>query len=83
MNKHKPRWLLYVEKYELFKNKKELVVYQSYYDDVYHTIGEMYSRTLEAIYRIDFVEWNEERKEYWNSKGVKPITWINIHTFKN
>lgn len=52
--------LLYVRKFSMFTHKNELFVYAVNTNDVFHTIGEIITSTLEHIERIDYVELTQE-----------------------
>lgn len=78
-NLEKPKWLLHLTKYKPYDDKYEDVVYQTYNEDVYHTIGEILSRTSEHIKLIDYVLWTEHNADHWVQEGVKVDTWVDDH----
>jgi gamma-glutamylcyclotransferase (GGCT)/AIG2-like uncharacterized protein YtfP/DNA-directed RNA polymerase subunit RPC12/RpoP len=71
--------LLYVRKFSMFTHKNELFVYAVNTNDIYHTIGEIITSTLEHIERIDYVELtpeNEQAKfDYWKSENKEIYVW--------
>ena len=71
------KYLLYVRKYSIMINDYKMYVYICETNDVLHTIGEMYYRSLEAIKRITFVDYSKEREEYLLAKGYEIYNWYN------
>lgn len=72
----KSLWFLYVIKQStLFSDEKELVVYQSSNPDVFHTIGEIYSRSIEPIFRVDYARDNDGIWINQTSLGSKVRIW--------
>lgn len=71
--------LLYVRKYSISTNDYELYVYGVNTTDIYHTMGEMYFRSMEHIERIVFVELTPDnaqaKLDFWKSKGKKFLVW--------
>ena len=61
--------LLYVRKYSIFKNDYELFVYGVNTNDIYHTIGEYLTQSIEHIKRIDYNICTQERIDYWKNNG--------------
>ena len=62
--------LLYVKKYSCVSDTFELFVYGVNTKDIYHTIGEMYARSLERIKRIDFTKCTLEKLAYWEQENI-------------
>ena len=73
--------LLYVRKYSIFTNDYELYVYGVNTKDIYHTIGEIYSRTFESISRIDWVVLTPENRQakfdFWEERNKKIYDWFD------
>lgn len=70
-------YLLYVRKYSIISNDYEFYIYHCRTNDIFHTIGEMYYRTLEHIKRIDFVEDTQSRRKYWLAENKEILEWDN------
>ena len=71
--------LLYVIKYSIFKNDYELFVYGVNTNDIYHTIGEYLTQTIEHIKRIDYNICTQERIDYWKNNGYDILTFKDKH----
>lgn len=84
MDKSNYTHLLYVRQYSVITNSYELFVYGVKTKDIYHTIGEMYARSLEHIKRIDWVVLTPENRQakfdYWEEQGKQIDTWYDKHT---
>ena len=63
--------LLYVRKYSLFKNDYELFIYGVNTNDIYHTIGEYLTQSIEQVKRIDYAICTQEKINYWENNGYK------------
>lgn len=71
------RYLLYVRKYDITINDYKLYIYETYTNDIFHTIGEMMYRSMEQIQRITFNDYKEERVKYWKDSGYKIYKFVN------
>ncbi|PWL54715.1 MAG: hypothetical protein DBY36_01885 [Clostridiales bacterium] len=71
--------LLYVRKYSISTNDYELYVYGVNTTDIYHTMGEMYFRSIAHIERIDFAELTPDnaqaKLDFWKSEGKEILVW--------
>ena len=70
-------WLLYVREYSVLKNEYVLNIYIVETEDIFHTIGEFYSRSLCSVKRIDYVEYSDKRMNYWIENGYNIIRFRN------
>lgn len=50
------KYKLFIRKYSILKNDYIVEEYTVETKDIYHTIGEIYCRTIEDIKRIDYVK---------------------------
>lgn len=85
MDKFQPNWFFYMTRWDPFseaKDHKTLFVYKSYTDDPMHTIGEMYSKTIETIYCIDYNVWTPEMEQFWLDEGFEIYKWKDYHVKK-
>lgn len=86
MSKENYTHLLYVRKYSIFTNDYELYVYGVNTKDIYHTIGEIYARSLEHVKRIDWTELTDENRQakfdYWEEKGKTIYEWFDKHKYE-
>lgn len=71
------RYLLYVNKYSFIDNDYKLFVYETYTNDIFHTMGEMLYRSLEHIKRISFNDYTEERAKYCKDNGYEIHKYVN------
>lgn len=71
----KKKYLLYVNEYSLIANDYVVKVYECETQDIFHTMGEMMYRKIEQIKRIDFVEDNEQRRNYLKERGATISKW--------
>lgn len=70
-------YLLYVRKYSIISRDYELCIFHCRTNDILHTIGEMYYRTLEHIERIDCVEDTPTRRVYWSKENKTIFEWYD------
>ena len=63
-------YLIYVRQYDLMKNDYVLKIYKVATDNIYRVIGKIYVTSLEAIKRIDYNEWMQEREDYWKEQNI-------------
>lgn len=68
-------YLLYVRKYSIISNDYEFYIYHCRTNDIFHTIGEMYYRTLERIVRITFVDDTPCRRKFWLAENKEILEW--------
>lgn len=71
------KYILYVKKYNILINDYEMVAYIAETEDILHTMGEIYFRTLEAIKRIDFIPYKESSIKFCQEKNIKIFEWQN------
>ena len=74
-------YLLYVRKYSIVTNDYQLYVYKATTPDIFHTMGEILYRTIEEIKRIDYVEYTEEKEEWWKEQGYDVLTWHDKYPY--
>lgn len=63
-------YLIYVRKYSPMQNDYVLKVYKVTIDNIYRVIGKIYVTSLEAIKRIGYNEWTQEREDYWKEQNI-------------
>lgn len=73
----KYNYLIYVRKYNFFADDYVLYVYQTYTEDIYHTIGEIVARSIEQIKVINCVDWSEERVKACLNGAYEIYTWYD------
>lgn len=54
-----------------------LCIYRCKTNDPYHVIGEIMYRSIEAITRMAFCEYNEIKMKFWIDEGYKIHEWVN------
>lgn len=69
------KYFLYVWKYNIMKNDYVLYIYFVKTEDIFHTMGEMFFRSLKHIKRIDFVNYTEKKENYLRSAVGKILNW--------
>ena len=68
-------FLIHTRQYDIFIRDYKIVIYKVTTSDIFHTVGEIYYRTLEALKRVTFSEWTEERERYWTDQGCTIHSW--------
>jgi len=72
------KWFMYV-RYSEGSFRKEPAVFATENEDVYHSMGELQARSNAPIERIDFCEYTEEKRAYWESLSVPIRHWRDTH----
>lgn len=70
-------YLIYVTKFDMFSDNHMCNIIYSYTGDPFHAIGEIYFRSLEKIYSINFVRDTSSRRTYWKKEGIRIFPWYD------
>ncbi len=74
-------YLIYVRKYSIVTNDYQLYVYKATTPDIFHTMGEIPYRTIEEIKRIDYIEYTEEKEQWWKEQGYDILSWHDKYPY--
>lgn len=69
-------YLLYVRKYDMSINDYALKVYKTTTSNVYRVIGKIYCTSIEAIKRIDYAEYTEKRRDFWEKNHFEIVEYV-------
>lgn len=77
--------LLYIWKYDISCNDYVFEVCGVNTKDIFHTMGEIYYRSIESIKRINFVKLNDKNRQakidYWKNQNVPIKTYSNKYSY--
>lgn len=69
------RYLIYVTRYDVYTDGGNVTDVYDYEGDVFHAMGEIYFYSEVRIYRMNYVEYSDERVKFWINMGCKISKW--------
>lgn len=70
-------YLINVTHFSIMSGKDIRTVYNCKNSDIFHTIGEMFFRSMEEIYAISYAEYSEKLENEFTVKGNRIRPWQN------
>lgn len=74
----KKKFIVYVRKFSVFATNEEHSEVYAYIvetEDILHVLGEIYYRSLEHIYYMNFVSYSEDKIKYVKENGIECINY--------
>lgn len=75
------KYLIYIQIYNIIARDYITRVYECETPDIFHTMGEIPYRTLEHIKRINFTEYTEDKRKFWEDEGFTIYPWKDKYPY--